>query len=241
MSGHLYLIGAGLKYEHISIRGYTVLKKADIILYDRLVDKNLLNLSNAEKIDVGKLPCEHGKQQNCINELLIKYLLEDKVVVRLKGGDTSIFARTLEEVEIAKSVRAKIEIVPGITAASVAVSKLMCSLTDRQTSSGVIFITGHKCQGDLEKLYDWDALVKLNMTIVVYMGAKNMPFIINKLIEHQMDKKIPVIIAEKLETSDEKIFLTTVGEAHQFLSKVENPAITLIGKVLDMASDFYKF
>jgi len=130
------------------------------------------------------------------------------------------------------AVGAEVEIVPGVTAASVAVSKILCSLTDRQTSSGVIFITGHKCIGELDELYDWQALVRLNMTIVIYMGAKNMAFIMNKLLENGLKSEVPVLIAEKLDCSDEMIVLTKASDARNALEKVENPVITIIGEVL---------
>lgn len=232
MKGFLYLVGAGLKSEQITIRGLNVLKKADVVLYDRLIDKELLKDVFSKTIDVGKLPYKHGTQQSVINELMRKYLLENKIVVRLKGGDTSIFARTIEEIEVAKEVGAEVEIVPGVTAASVAVSKLLCSLTDRQSSSGVIFITGHKCKGELDNLYDWRSLVKLNMTLVIYMGAKNMPFIINKLLENGLNGETPVLVAEKLDSTEENIFLTKAMEARTYLEIVENPVITIIGNIL---------
>lgn len=232
MKGSLYLVGAGLQRDHITIRGLNLLKSADVVLYDRLVDKKLLQEIQGKIIDVGKLPYKHGMKQSGINELLKKYLLENKSVVRLKGGDTSIFARSIEEIDIAKEVGANIEIIPGVTAASVAVSKILCSLTERQTSSGVIFITGHKCVGELDSLYDWQALVKLDMTIVIYMGARNMSFIVKKLLENGLKSEIPVLVAEKLETVDERIILTNAIDARDHLEKVDNPVITIIGKVL---------
>lgn len=232
MKGCLYLIGAGLQRDHITIRGLDVLKTADVVLYDRLIDCNILKEVVGEMVDVGKLPYKHGMKQSGINELLRKYLLENKTVVRLKGGDTAIFARSIEEIEVAKEVGAHIEVIPGVTAASVAVSKILCSLTDRQTSSGVIFMTGHKCKGDLDNLYDWQALVKLNMTIVIYMGAKNMPFIINKLLQFGLNPETPVLIAEKLESVHEKILLTRAVAAKKHLANVENPVVTIVGEVL---------
>lgn len=232
MKGHLFLVGAGLKGDHITMRGLNVLKSADVVLYDRLIDKKILSEVRGTLIDVGKLPYKHGMKQSGINELLKKYLLENKTVVRLKGGDTAIFARAIEEVDVAMAVGAEVEIVPGVTAASVAVSKILCSLTDRQTSSGAIFITGHKCIGELDELYDWQALVRLNMTIVIYMGAKNMAFIMNKLLENGLKSEVPVLIAEKLDCSDEMIVLTKASDARNALEKVENPVITIIGDVL---------
>ena len=232
MKGYLYIVGAGLKSDQITIKGLNVLKKADVVLYDRLIDIEILQEVIGEIIDVGKLPYKHGTKQSGINELLKKYLLESKTVVRLKGGDTSIFARSIEEIEVAKDVNANVEIVPGVTAASVAVSKILCSLTDRQTSSGVIFITGHKCKGELDNLYDWQALVKLNMTVVIYMGAKNMPSIINKLLENGLNSEMPVLVAEKLESPEERIFITKAIAARKYLEIVENPVISIIGNIL---------
>jgi len=125
MKGHLFLVGAGLKGDHITMRGLNVLKSADVVLYDRLIDKKILSEVRGTLIDVGKLPYKHGMKQSGINELLKKYLLEIRLWWDWKEEIQQYFARAIEEVEVAMAVGAEVEIVPGVTAASVAVSKFM--------------------------------------------------------------------------------------------------------------------
>ncbi|MDY6821132.1 MAG: uroporphyrinogen-III C-methyltransferase [Deferribacterota bacterium] len=236
MKGRLYLVGSGLKADLITIRGLNILKEADVVLYDRLIDRKLLDNCNCEKIDVGKHPYSHNRRQSEINLLIEKYLLEDKKVVRLKGGDPSIFSRVSEEIDVAKKLGCPIEVIPGVTAASVAASKILCSLTDRQYSSGTVFITGHRCKENLELLYNWKYLVELKLTIVIYMGVKNMLLIIDKLIENGLPLDTPLLIAEKLETSDEKIILTDLENSKNMFDDIGFPNITIIGNVLKRAT-----
>jgi uroporphyrin-III C-methyltransferase len=232
MKGILYIVGAGLKADLITVRGLKIINKADIILYDRLIDIKLLKDYKGKKINVGKLPYSHSEQQSHINELIEKYLMKGQKVVRLKGGDSVIFSRALEEIEVAKKIGAKIEIVPGITSASVAITKIEGALTDRRFSSGVIFITGHSCKNDIEKSYNWHLLSELKLTIAIYMGAKNTAFIINNLVESGLPGETSVLIAEKLESKDEKTTLTRADKAVESLANVSFPVITIIGDVI---------
>ncbi|BAI81505.1 uroporphyrin-III C-methyltransferase [Deferribacter desulfuricans SSM1] len=234
----LILIGAGLNKDLITLKGLNKLKEADIILYDRLVDNSLLDVVNCEKVFVGKTPYKPSCSQCEINSLIEKALLEDKTVVRLKGGDASIYSRSLEEIEVARRCDAIIEIIPGVTTVSQFVAKLETALTARGISSGVIFITGHKKDGELNEAYNWKAIVDLNMSIVVYMGVKNFMKILNLLLENGLSEKTPVAIGEKLDFDDEKIIVSDVENLFNFNFEIKFPAIMLIGEVVKSSNFF---
>ena len=234
MNGKFSIIGAGLKYDLITMRGLNHLREANIVLYDRLIDEKILKYTDAEKIDVGKLPYIHGLKQEKINDLIRSNLIKGKNVVRLIGGDSTVFSRTIEEIEIANETGSKVEIIPGVTSASTAASKIGCALTDRKLSSGMILITGHKARENLEKDYDWKAIVQLNITVVIYMGVMNMGFIVNNLMRSGLNAKTPAIIAEKLEMESERIFVITVDKISKVIDEksITYPAIVIIGDVL---------
>ena len=230
----LIITGAGLSDDLISLRGFELLKNADVVLYDRLINKKILDGLSAELIDVGKIPYKKCTRQSDINALIKKYLLQDKVVVRLKGGDSTIFARSIEEIDVANKLNAEVEIVPGVTSAATLSAKLKSALTDRNKASGVIFLTGHsKPDKDLKDAYNWQALASLNLTIVIYMGIKNMPLIGKYLIDAGMKEDTPVVIGENLETDDERILQTTLKNAPEFIinNNVKHPATIIIGDI----------
>ncbi|ADR20005.1 uroporphyrinogen-III C-methyltransferase [Calditerrivibrio nitroreducens] len=235
----LILIGAGLNKDLMTLKGLNKLKEADIILYDRLVDNSLLEAVNCEKIFVGKTPYRPGCSQCEINSLIERALLENKTVVRIKGGDSSIYSRSLEEIEVARKCNALIEIVPGVTAASQFVAKLETALTARGISSGVIFITGHKKDVELNEAYNWKAIVDLKMTIVVYMGIKNFMKILKLLVENGLHEKTPIAIGEKLDFEDENIIVSDVENLLNSNFDIRFPAILLIGEVVKF-SKFFK-
>ena len=235
----LTLIGAGQKYDLITIRGLEALKTADVVLYDRLVDSALLDGLSCELVDVGKSPYKHGVRQEYINELIQKYLNEFDNVVRLKGGDSTVFSRGAEEIEIAEKMNAEVQIIPGVTAASSAVARIKANLTDRRHSSGVLFLTGHKSGEELETGFDWKAIAALNMTMAIYMGVKSLPKIAGLLIENGMDSATPVLIAEGVESSSERIFKTTLSNVSKVCAdnNIGYPAVTVVGKALGQFAD----
>ncbi|MGA1846285.1 uroporphyrinogen-III C-methyltransferase [Deferribacter abyssi] len=236
----LVIEGAGVGKDLITVKGLEKLKEADVILYDRLVDEKILQDLNCKKIFVGKTPYKPSCSQCQINSLIEKYLMEDKTVLRIKSGDASIYSRSLEEIDVARRCEAAIEIIPGVTTVSHLVAKIETALTARDVSSGVIFITGHKKEGELEQAYNWKALVDLNMSIVVYMGVKNFLIILKKLVENGLKETTPIAIGEKLEYPDEKILISTVGDVLKGGFKISYPSIMLIGEVVGYSNRFLK-
>lgn len=230
----LVIIGAGQGYDTITLRGLEHLKTADVVLYDRLIDMRLLDETLAEKVNVGKSPYAHCVKQEDINAMIARYLNEDKCVIRLKGGDSTLFSRAAEEVAIARELGALVEIVPGVTSASSAVAKVEANLTDRELASGVVFLTGHKKEEDLEASYNWQALVDLGFTLAIYMGVRSVPFVAGKLIGHGMRPDMPALIGEKIDMQGERFFVTTLAELEATFAEysVGYPAITVIGEVI---------
>ena len=232
--GKLTIIGAGQKHDLITVRGLNALKKAEVVLYDRLIDEKLLSETDCEKIDVGKLPYCHKMKQDYINDLIREKLTVKKHVVRLKGGDSVLFARVSEEVEIARELNCEVDIIPGVTTASSAVAKLGCGLTDRRNSAGLVIITGHKKEDTLAEDYDWASLAKGHLTITVYMTVKNMPLISRLLLENGMDKSTPCLIAEKVETDEERLITAELSNLVRTVEEknISHPALLIIGQVL---------
>jgi uroporphyrin-III C-methyltransferase len=225
----LIIVGAGLGPDSLTMGGLEALKNADIVLYDRLVHPDIIKLIQCEKISVGKDPyTKHCIRQDDINSLIVQHLNEEKCVVRLKGGDSTLFARSLEEVEAADSCGALSDILPGVTSASTLVAKITKALTDRRVVSGCVFITGHSMNGDCN--HNWQALAQLGMTIVIYMGVKNSGLIAENLMKHGMDGNTSVVIGSKLESPDERIKMTTLKNLEASIAEgdVTHPATIVI-------------
>ncbi|MBP2078398.1 uroporphyrinogen-III C-methyltransferase [Oceanobacillus polygoni] len=234
--GCVYLIGAGPgDIGLLTLKGYTYLQRADVVLYDRLVNPLLLEWAppQAEFIYCGKMPKKHILRQEAINDLLVQHGLEGKNVVRLKGGDPSVFGRVGEEVEVLKNAGVAYEIVPGITAGIGAAAYADVPVTHREHSHSFAVITGHDKSPSGEPLIDWQALAKGIDTIAFYMGLANLPYIADQLISHGRSSETPVLLIQWGTTGKQRTLqgsLATIVErakAEQF----KNPAIILVGEV----------
>jgi uroporphyrin-III C-methyltransferase / precorrin-2 dehydrogenase / sirohydrochlorin ferrochelatase len=195
--GKAFLVGAGPgDPELMTVKGLKILRSADVVLYDALVDMQVLSCvpENAEKIFVGKREHSRCTRQEEINELLVSKVSEGKRVVRLKGGDPLIFGRGGEELDALRKAGIDVEVVPGITSGIGVPTSLGIPLTNRGTSSSVVFVTGHEDPGKGEEFVDWQNIARID-TIVIYMGIKKLPFIIRKLIGQGLppEKHIAVI------------------------------------------------
>lgn len=227
-------VGAGPAADLITMRGYKALLNADVILHDRLADVSSFREITAELIDVGKVPYSgHGISQAEINTLIQIYLKQGKTVVRLKGGDSVIFSRILEEIATAKEVNAEIEVIPGVTAASGAMAGLNAALTDRVASSGVIFLTGYSASGGLPE-YDWRSLAASGLTLVIYMGVRHIGAISQKLTAEGMSGETPALAAYKAQSGGEKLQLMKVKDLAE--TEFLNPTVFIIGNVVNQAN-----
>lgn len=232
MTPLLIIVGAGLGAGSITLDGIKALKDADTVLYDRLVHPDIIAMipDTAEKISVGKDPYSHNCiRQEDINALIREHLTGSKRVVRLKGGDSAVFARSLEETEEADRCNAASIILPGVTSASTLSSKISKALTDRRSVSGCVFITGHMQNGECQ--HNWKALAELGMTIVIYMGVKNAGYIAGELIKHGMNPDTSAVIGSRLESPEEKICVTRLKDLGGVTATGEypHPATIIIG------------
>ena len=236
-TGEVYLVGAGPgDPELLTFKALRLMQKADVVVYDRLVSKDVLELvrRDAEKIYVGKAKSNHTLPQEDINELLAKEALKGNRVVRLKGGDPFIFGRGGEEIETLLKHDVSFQVVPGITAASGAASYAGIPLTHRDHAQSVVFATGHLRDNSIN--LDWPALVQNNQTIVFYMGMTGLPIISEKLIEHGMRSDMPVAIVESATTDKQQV---VTGTLNNIVSRAEEaqikpPALIIVGSVVSL-------
>jgi len=246
MKGKVYLVGAGPgKADLITVRGLNILKEADVVIYDYLVDKSLLEYTKkgAELIccdELGKKRYSNGFliHQEKINQLLTKKAKEGKKVVRLKNGDPSIFGRLSQELEILHKNKIDFEIVPGVTAASAASAFSGIPLTDRRFASSCVFVTGHEDPTKKKSLIDWKSIAK-QATVVLYMAVENISFIVKKLIEEGMSKDTPIAIIQDVSLITQKTLITTLKDILKLKTvKVKPPAIIIIGKTVKLEKKF---
>ena len=238
-SQKVYIVGAGPgDPELLTIKGKRLLEEAEVVIYDKLVGEGVLDFVNpgAELIYVGKEPDYHLIPQEEINGLIVTKAKSGKAVVRLKGGDPYIFGRGSEEVEALFNAGISFEVVPGIAAASGVSSYAGIPLTDRRYSSGVTFVTGHKRAGNDMEDVNWQALAKLNHTLVFYMGIKNMNLIVDSLKANGMSGETPAAIVMLASTKDQKSITGDLSNIQErFLeSGIKPPALLIVGHVIKL-------
>ncbi|MFV8828040.1 uroporphyrinogen-III C-methyltransferase [Alkalihalobacterium sp. APHAB7] len=237
--GKVYLVGAGPGDAGLlTIRAQKVIEKADVIVYDRLVNPALLLLAkpNAEFIYAGKLPKRHIMRQEKINETLVEHGLAEKVVVRLKGGDPSVFGRVGEEADSLAQAGIPFEIVPGITSSIAAASYAGIPVTHREYGGTFAVVTGHDKSTLGQPLIDWSSLAKGIDTIAFYMGVSNIFHIATQLMKHGRPAQTPVILIQWGTYGRQKTLvgtLETIGDKVE-KTKFQNPAITLVGDIVNL-------
>lgn len=235
--GKVYIVGAGPgDIELITVKGLRCIKEADVILYDRLVNQELLNYakSGAELIFCGKLPNRHAMIQESINESLVRFAMEGKTVTRLKGGDPFVFGRGAEEAEVLANKEIPFEIVPGITSGIAAPAYAGIPVTHRELSSSFAIVTGHR-QKDKDDNLKWEALVHIE-TLAIYMGVKNLPYIVSQLLKFGRAKETPVALIH-WGTYDKQQTVTGTLESIETIvqeSNIANPSMIVVGDVVKL-------
>ena len=240
MTGKVYLVGAGPgDSKLITLRAAELLRKADVVLYDRLVSKKILSMipKKTEKIYVGRAAGDDYKHQDDTNELMLKYTKTKRNVVRLKGGDPIIFGRGGEEAEYLKNHKVKFEIIPGITSGIGSATYSGIPLTHRKYASSVVFVTGHEDPNKQKEKVKWKKLANSVDTIVIMMGLSRLAIICRQLMEGGMDKKMPVAVIQNGTTSKHRMIKGTISNISKRVreEKVKPPSIIIIGKVVDLA------
>ncbi len=229
--GTVYLVGAGPgDLELITLRGFNLLGKADVIVYDHLVNPKLLDFApRARHVFAGKRSDSHTLEQPEINRLLVREARAGRAVVRLKGGDPYIFGRGAEEAEALQRAGVPFEVVPGVTAAIGASTHAGIPLTHRDRSSQVTFVTGNTKDGSFEA-----ADLPRRGTLVVYMGQKSLAQVASKLVAVGWDPGTPTATVRWATTPRQKTVRATLSTLADKAARMEAPAVTIIGRVVDL-------
>ncbi len=239
MAGKVYIIGAGPgDHKLITFKAAECIGKADVIVYDRLVNKRVLKFAkkDAELVYAGKSAGLHSMSQDEINDILVKKAKEGKIVARVKGGDPFLFGRGGEEAECSRENGIEFEVVPGITSAVAVPAYAGIPVTHRDYCSSLHIITGHETPDKDGSKLDYEVLAKLEGTLVFLMGLKNLKKISESLIKYGKDKNNPVAVIEKGTTTEQKIVEGTLETIVQNCESAEisSPAVIVIGAVADL-------
>lgn len=236
--GKVYIVGAGPgDPDLISVKGLRAIKEADVILYDRLINKQLLANAkpDAELIFVGKLPNYHGVIQDRINALLVQHGKKEKIVTRLKGGDPFVFGRGAEEAEVLAEAGVSFEIVPGITSGIAAPAYAGIPVTHRDYGSSFAIVTGHMRAGKDDSIR-WESLATGIDTLAIYMGVGNLPYICQQLTKHGRSGNTPVALVHWGTTDVQKTVTGTLETIVEIVQReaLENPSMIIVGEVVKM-------
>ena len=232
--GEVVLVGAGPGDPGLlTLRALRALQNADIVLYDRLVSADVLDLArrDAERIYVGKAAGSAHVSQDDINALLVKLALEGRRVCRLKGGDPFIFGRGGEELEALAAAGVRFEVVPGVTAAAGCAAYAGIPLTHRDHAQSLTFVTGH-CKGETDKI-DWEMLARPAQTTVFYMGLAHLDDIIGKLREFGAPADRAAAVIEEGTRATQRVVTGELGDLSSKVSEaaIQSPALLIVGEV----------
>ena len=233
--GEVFLVGGGPgDPDLLTFRALRLMQQCDVCVYDKLVSPEVMELvrRDAELIYVGKARDQHTMPQEKINDLLAKLALEGKRVLRLKGGDPFIFGRGGEEIETLMQHDVPFQVVPGITAASGVSSYAGIPLTHRDYAQSCLFITGHLKDGSVNM--DWDAMVRPNQTLVIYMGLVGLPTICEQLITRGISANMPIAVIQQGTTQRQRVLTGTLSDMAEKVeaAKLKAPCLIIIGEVV---------
>jgi len=241
--GKVYFIGAGPgDPELLTIKAVRVLSKADVVITDRLVSEEILHEyvnTNAVIIRVGKQGGSYAStSQPQINDLIVQSASTHKTIVRLKGGDVSLYSNILDELITVKEYKISYEIIPGITAASGASAYTGVPLTARKLSTGVRILTYYKDTTISDDA--WKYLASFEDTLVFYMTGNALPQLVGKLLQAGADKTIPFIIVEQATTPNQFVQQFTLGEydSPEIHGEFVSPSLVIMGKVTSLYKQF---
>lgn len=240
--GTVYLVGAGPgDPDLITIKGSKVLELADVIVYDRLANPELLGLTreDSEHIYVGKSPNKPSVSQEQINQILVSKALSGKHVARLKGGDPFVFGRGGEECEAMRANGVPYEVIPGISSALAAPSFAGIPVTHRKLARSFTVVTGHTITGtnDFE---NWCHLVHAD-TLVILMGMRNLANIAETLIQLGKHPDTPAAVIQEATFDSQKVAVGTLADIAQKASHLSSPATIVIGELVSLSHDLSWF
>ena len=238
-TGVVYLVGAGPgDPELITVKALKLLRRADAVVYDRLVNPELLEeVSNqAERIYVGKRSGQHSLPQAEICELVVKFAQQGKRVVRLKGGDPFVFGRGGEEIDRLRAAGVPCEVIPGVTAALGCAAETQIPLTHRDFAHAVTFITAHRRNDELS--INWDLLMQEESTVVLYMGLSQLGDITRELLRRGCDAERPIAVIANGTQTDQQLVISDVSNiaAEVARARLPSPALIVLGDVVNANS-----
>nr|AAC18588.1 uroporphyrinogen-III methyltransferase/uroporphyrinogen-III synthase [Paenibacillus macerans] len=237
MTGRVYLVGAGPGDARlITLKGLDCIEKGDVIVYDRLANPSLLRKAKpgAEKIYVGKRTDRHTMKQEDISRLLVDLALAGKTVVRLKGGDPTVFGRGGEEAELLRKHGIPYEIVPGITAAISVPAYAGIPVTHRDLASSVSIIAGHESPDKLDLSINWEKVTNATGTLVFMMGVANIGYISKQLIAHGRPPETPVALVRWGTRAEQETLTGTLADIEQkVLDSGFKRRVTVVGEVVN--------
>lgn len=238
MKGKVYLVGAGPgDYKLMTLKGLECIKKSDVIIYDRLANKEYLKEAkkNCELIYVGKASSDHALPQEDINKLIAKKASEGNIVTRLKGGDPYVFGRGGEEAEVLVEEGIEFEVVPGITSAIGGLCYAGIPITHRDHASSFHVITGH-LRDDGNDEFDWEIIAKNKGTLVFLMGISNLKKISDNLIKEGKAKSTPVALVSWATRSNQRVVTSTLEEVYETAMRenVKPPTLIVVGDVVEL-------
>lgn len=234
----VYIVGAGPgDVELLTVKALRVIREADVILYDRLINEDILNeaRANAELVFCGKLPGKHAMIQEHIHAQLVEYALRGKVVVRLKGGDPFVFGRGAEEAEVVAAANIPFEIIPGITSGIAAAAYAGIPVTHRDYGSSFAIVTGHMKEGKDDSI-KWESLATGIDTVAIYMGVQNLPYIVKQLTTHGRAVDTPVALIHWGTYDKQRTVTGTLENIERIVEeeRIANPSIILVGEVVKL-------
>jgi uroporphyrin-III C-methyltransferase / precorrin-2 dehydrogenase / sirohydrochlorin ferrochelatase len=238
IQGRVSLVGAGPgDADLLTLKAVRVLQSADVILYDNLVSREVLDMARreAERVFVGKTGHGPSCRQKDINQMMVGMAQKGQHVVRLKSGDPLIFGRAGEEIEACKKAGIPLDIVPGITTAQGAAANLHISLTHRDHARRMQFVTGHSKEGDLPADLDWNALADEAVTTVVYMPKHTIQKLVEQALKAGLDPLMPALAIENATRPQQQVVRATVTDLPQKMSAkaFAGPVLVMIGRVFE--------
>ncbi len=235
--GKVIIIGGGPgDPELLTIKAIKYLKKADIILYDRLAPIEILSkFDRPEKVYVGKRPGNHALSQEEINKLLVQEAKKGKIVVRLKGGDPYIFGRGEEECMYVKRHGIECIVVPGISSFISAAARFGIPLTNREVSSSFAVVTGYEAEGKKISKVNYRKIAESVDTIVIFMPLTRLKYILEE-IGKAKGEDVPIAIISNISLKKERILVYRLGEILKVINKtsIESPALVIVGDVVKL-------
>ena len=231
-NGKVYLVGAGPgDIEYLTVKAYKLLANAAVLIYDALVNEQLLELVTDDclKVFVGKRGGLPSTPQSEINQLLVKYCQEGKLVIRLKSGDPFIFGRCMSEIKTLKAAGCDFEVIPGLSSALAAPLLAGIPLTDAVMSRCFAVLSAHQPDN-----LDWEALSRLD-TLVFLMGGQHLSEIVHQLIRYGKNKFTTVAVIRKAGTTEQQVWTGTLSTIVEQVSNVRlSPSIIVIGGVVGL-------